>query len=547
MYLVPGFCAFIGLWTLVAGQDKDTTNTLQLFKARRSVQLQKISKRDQADVASAASSLDKRAPRFLTAKTEKFVVNGSALPEVDFDVGESYAGLLPISKHPDESRQLYFWFFPSTSKTPAKEITIWLQGGPGAASTAGLLLENGPLLWQPGTAKPTRNAFPWNNLTNMVWIDQPVGAGFSVGEPNITNEYQLTQQFMGFFRNFVDAFGMHGYKIYLTGESYAGYYIPYIAEGMVDANDTNYFNFQGAAINDPIIGNPVMQFEGVAMQYFNVWSQVFGLNSTAIANISAQNEECGYPAYLDKYFRFPPPEENFPGPFGDDNYGTNMPDSCDIQGDIIDAWSLVNPCWNFDHIFDTCPILYSPLGAGLFASAVNPAGPEIWYNRADVRRALHAPPNKIWALSSSTSVFTGKNYPWVVGSHDDSLPPAQIGIVSKIIEATNNIIVGAGALDFQLPANGTLLVFQNMTWHGAKGFSTFPDKTLFVPPHYDNYRENSLSGTGNLGVWTEERGLTFYVSKLTGHEGPLYAPGVAYRVLQKMLGRIEDLSDKGGF
>ncbi|USW50365.1 Putative peptidase S10, serine carboxypeptidase, serine carboxypeptidase, serine active [Septoria linicola] len=247
-------------------------------------------------------SIPKRSPSppkktFLTAETEQHAVNGSSLPGVEFDIGESYAGVLPISNHADES------FFTSTHEIDSKEITIWLQGGPGG----GLLLENGPFIWQPGTAQPTRNTFSWTNLTNMVWIDQPVGTRFSVSSPNITNRYELTEQFMGFWKNFIDTFDMHGYKVYLAGESYAGYYIPYIANGFIDANDTSYFNFQGAAINDPIIGNEVIQFEGVAMQYFNHWSEVFGLDGATVANITAQNEKCGYAAYLNKYFQFPPP------------------------------------------------------------------------------------------------------------------------------------------------------------------------------------------------------------------------------------------------
>jgi carboxypeptidase D len=37
----------------------------------------------------------------------------------------------------------------------------------------------------------------------------------------ITNEKELAAQFMGFWKNFVDTFGIHGYKIYIAGESYA--------------------------------------------------------------------------------------------------------------------------------------------------------------------------------------------------------------------------------------------------------------------------------------------------------------------------------------
>lgn len=85
-----------------------------------------------------------------------FAVNGTAVPEVDFDLGESYAGLLPITSDPNDSQRLFFWYFPSKNPAAADEITIWLNGGPGASSLEGLLQENGPFLWQYGTWKPVQ-------------------------------------------------------------------------------------------------------------------------------------------------------------------------------------------------------------------------------------------------------------------------------------------------------------------------------------------------------------------------------------------------------
>lgn len=64
--------------------------------------------------------------KFLTEKTRPFEVDGSKIPLVDFDVGESYAGLMPISGDADETRKLFFWFWPSVKGDAPKEIAIWL-------------------------------------------------------------------------------------------------------------------------------------------------------------------------------------------------------------------------------------------------------------------------------------------------------------------------------------------------------------------------------------------------------------------------------------
>lgn len=118
----------------------------------------------------------------LTKCISGFAVNGTGVPEVDFDLGESYAGRLPIaepnslnSTNSSSQNELFFWFFPSKNPDASHEITVFLNGGPGCSSMGGLLQENGPFLWQPGTYSPQPNPFSWTNLTNMVWIDQPIG------------------------------------------------------------------------------------------------------------------------------------------------------------------------------------------------------------------------------------------------------------------------------------------------------------------------------------------------------------------------------------
>jgi hypothetical protein len=55
---------------------------------------------------------------------------------------------------------------------------------------------------------------------------------------------------------------MQGYKVYITGESYAGQYIPYLAAGMLDRKDTTYFNLKGIQINDPSINEDNVMIYG---------------------------------------------------------------------------------------------------------------------------------------------------------------------------------------------------------------------------------------------------------------------------------------------
>lgn len=131
----------LGLTTAAQAQQRSPIDRLRHANPHRTNENAISSPRGKRDLPKRQHS------RFLNNNTRKFVVNGSALPEVDFDVGESYAGLLPIGEASDESRQLWFWFFPSTNPAANNEITVWLNGGPGCSSMTGLITENGPFLW----------------------------------------------------------------------------------------------------------------------------------------------------------------------------------------------------------------------------------------------------------------------------------------------------------------------------------------------------------------------------------------------------------------
>jgi carboxypeptidase D len=106
-------------------------------------------------------------------------------------------------------------------------------------------------LWQYGTFLPFKNPYTWVNLTNTIWVEQPVGTGFSQGTTRETNEVDVAQHFLGFWENFIDTFNLHNKNIYVSGESYAGFYVPYIADAMIKAKNKKYFDLKSIMIHDP--------------------------------------------------------------------------------------------------------------------------------------------------------------------------------------------------------------------------------------------------------------------------------------------------------
>lgn len=462
------------------------------------------------------------------SNTTKFAVDGTAIPDVHFDIGESYAGLLPISDKANAS-ELFFWFVPSANELAGDEILIWLNGGPGCSSMEGFLQENGPFLWQYGTYLPVKNNWAWSNLTNVVWVEQPAGTGFShVGSEGAPeNEEESAAQFLGFFKNFVDTFGLHGRKIYITGESYAGYYVPYIADAMHNASDSTYYNVDSIMIYDPSVSYDAITNDIPSVPFVDYWSGLFNFNQTFMDHLHEKWESCGYADFYDEALTFPP-KGPLPTPPNVDGNNTE----CSLWNEIYDAALLFNPCWDVYQVATTCPLLWDNLGfPGSFDYL--PEGSSIYFNRTEVQRAINAPVQE-WAECSDGVL------------ENDTSPPSGLSVLPRVIEKNNRTIIGHGMLDFILLANGTLMTIQNMTWNDAQGFSSYPSNDFFVPYHSE-LNLGSLAGAGNFGKWHTERGLTFVTIDLAGHMIPQYAPSAAYRQVEYLLGRISDLGVHSDF
>ena len=150
--------------------------------------------------------------RYYNSFTAPYLIE--SWPDVPFETGEFYSGSVPIDES-NPNRTLFFVFKPSTE--PVDEVTIWLQGGPGCSSLYGFFRENGPIAWVPGTGdKKVKNPYAWSEMTNMLWVDNGVGVGFSEGQITARSELGIAKDFIGFFENWEKLFGIENYQIYLT-------------------------------------------------------------------------------------------------------------------------------------------------------------------------------------------------------------------------------------------------------------------------------------------------------------------------------------------
>ena len=122
---------------------------------------------------------------------QSYIVN--QIPKLDAKI-ESYAGQVEVS--PDDS--LFFWLFPAPIDKP-KRLLIWLNGGPGCTSLDGLFLEHGAITIRDNKLSIRKHS--WSNEIDMLFLDQPIGTGYSQGRLR-TNMTEITSDFLTFVDKF---------------------------------------------------------------------------------------------------------------------------------------------------------------------------------------------------------------------------------------------------------------------------------------------------------------------------------------------------------
>ena len=168
----------------------------------------------------------------------------TSLPFMDtFDQYGMFSGFLDIA---DTSKKIHYLFVESANDPKTDPLVIWFNGGPGCSSMLGFMQENGPFRMDSGTGEIHASADGWNREANVLYIEQPAGVGFSYckgakdctfndetsAKDNLTVVLEWYNKFPEFQAN----------DLYISGESYAGIYVPYLSNEIYDHNQNNAEN-----------------------------------------------------------------------------------------------------------------------------------------------------------------------------------------------------------------------------------------------------------------------------------------------------------------
>ncbi|KAL4010356.1 hypothetical protein IC575_030207 [Cucumis melo] len=409
-------------------------------------------------------------------------------PPVEF---RHYAGYIKL--RPSEEKALFYWFFEAQNDVAHKPLVLWLNGGPGCSSIAyGAAQELGPFLVQTnGTLK--LNPFSWNKAANMLFLESPVGVGFSYTNKSTDLEKlgdKITAQdsyafLIGWFKRFPN-FKLHHF--YIAGESYAGHYAPQLAE-LIHKRNKNctkdlIVNLKGllignAAINDETDTMGMVEYawsHGIISDqlHYNIFKECnFSLDIENLT-LSCLNH---YRDFLVSYSKI-------------DIYNIYAPICLSASSS-----SLHSSMFSAPQIFSKYK-LWSKLPRGYDPCSANYA--EQYFSREDVQRALHA---NVTKLSYPYTPCSNVIQDWI------DAPDSVLPIIQELLQAQYRIWIYSGDTDGRIPITSTRYSINKMGLKVEEEWRAW-------------FERHQVAGW----VETYQEGLTLATIRGAGHQAPIFAP-----------------------
>ena len=192
-----------------------------------------------------SASLGAPAPLAYTAEQQGMEI--TALPGAPTVPWKQFGGFVDLGPR----GSTFFWLVESQRAPATDPLLLWTNGGPGCSGLTGFMTEQGPF-------RPTANGslelnpYAWNLEASVVFIEQPVGVGFSKAFGNLTyNDSNAASDNVKFVKGFMKLFPQFAENdFFISSESYGGHYMPTLASALVD--DGGVPNFKGFLVGNPL-------------------------------------------------------------------------------------------------------------------------------------------------------------------------------------------------------------------------------------------------------------------------------------------------------
>ncbi|KAL7163496.1 hypothetical protein ACSBR2_039578 [Camellia fascicularis] len=163
-----------------------------------------------------------------------------------------------------EDVQLFYYFVKSESNPKEDPLVLWLTGGPGCSVFSAFIYELGPLNFevkQNDGSLPTLvlNPNSWSKVASIIYVDLPVGTGFSYGTTSLASkstDLQSCDHAYEFLRKWlIDHLEFLSNPIYVGGDSYSGLTVPIVVQLISNGNEAGIkplINLKGYLLGNPL-------------------------------------------------------------------------------------------------------------------------------------------------------------------------------------------------------------------------------------------------------------------------------------------------------
>ncbi|KAI3513897.1 hypothetical protein L1887_12119 [Cichorium endivia] len=419
----------------------------------------------------------------------------SNLPGQNFNVDfAQYSGYVTVNE--ESGRALFYWLTEAVEDPASKPLVLWLNGGPGCSSIAyGMAEEVGPFHVNKDGKSVYLNPYSWNTVANLLFLDAPVGVGYSYSNTTsdiFTNgDKRTASDSLQFLLNWLERFPQFkGRDFYITGESYAGHYVPQLSQAIVRYNKENTespINLKGYMVGNALTDD---YSDHVGLFQF-LWAAGIISDQT----YKKSNELCD--------------KESFIHPSRECDQITDI--AYEEMGNI-DPYSIFTPPCSANGVTKR---LFKRKWhkVGHVGQTYDPCTEQhstIYFNLPEVQNALHV-------FQSNNTTIRWATCSNAVNLHWKDSPISVLDVHQELISAGLRVWIFSGDTDAVIPVTSTR-------------YSIDALKLPTVSPWRAWYDE------GQVGGWTQGyEGLNFVTVRGAGHEVPLHRPKLALVLIKNFL------------